>query len=54
MTHKEATDHKTGENKLIAPPKILGDLFSDKLDFSLLFVLLARACANTVPMRTPF
>ena len=54
MAYKEAMDYKRGENKLIASPKTLGDLFSDKLDFSLLFVLLARACTNTVPMRAPF
>ena len=54
MTYKEATDHKRDENKLIASPKLLDDLFSDKLDFSLLFVLLARACTNTVPMRVHF
>ena len=54
MTYKEATDRKTGESKLIASPKILGDLFSGKLDLFFLFFLLERACTNTVPMRTHF
>ena len=54
MTYEEATDHKRDENKFIASAKILGDFFSDKLDFSLPFVLFARACTNTVPMRTHF